>query len=301
MPAIPHMAAAYGKDPRLPGVHESVRRFALALVLVLAYAAPASASEHVMRVNEVGLSAEGGQFVELLDPASEPFPNPPYKLAVYDAAGAPVGSTPIDKAVIAGRATPVLLASAPTVGGQARDLPLTVTLPTDGQACFENNREKVWCLGWGNVTNKLAGYAGPSGAGVSPPSGKALSQCPAGFVVTDPTPKAANACPDTAKPVASVAAKTQKLGAALSGGYKFKVRSNEKGKARAQLVRKGKVVASATKTLSAGVAKSFSLRPSKATRTALASARSANFTLKVRVTDAAGNVRNVTRPVHLTR
>jgi hypothetical protein len=101
--------------------------------------------------------------------------------------------------------------------------------------------------------------------------------------------------------VASLVARTQKLGAVLASGYRFAVRSNEKGTARAQLLRRGRVVATATKPLSASVSRSFALRPSKPVRDALAGAPSAVFTLKVRVTDAAGNARDVVRVLTLRR
>ena len=278
-----------------------MRRIALALLASLVPAVPAFASEHVMKVNEVALSFSGAQYVELLDTAAEPFPSDSYKLAVYDGAGLPVGQVPIDKSLIAGKTTPVLVASQPQVGNASADASLAVTLPPDGQACFESNFRRIHCLAWGNVANKLSGYGGPTDSGPAPPAAKSLGRCPTGAAIGNGTPKAANACPDTTKPTATVGARTQKLGAVLASGYKFTVRSNERGKARAQLIRRGRVVATLTKTLAARVAKSFALRPARATRDALADAMSATFTLKVVVTDAAGNARTVTRPVTVRR
>src|SRR2546422_5487182 len=61
-------------------------------------AAPAQATFHEEVVNEVMLASGSGdssdQFVELWDPASEPFPLAfgPYKLIVYDGAGNQVGT-----------------------------------------------------------------------------------------------------------------------------------------------------------------------------------------------------------------
>jgi hypothetical protein len=278
------------------------RTLLLTLVATLAAAAPASASEHTQRINEVGLAVGGAQFFELLDPASEPFPNPPYKIGVYGPDGVSVGDVPIDHAVIAGRATPVLVASQPTVNGQTRDIPLAVTIPTDGQACFENKMEKLACVAWGNVMTKLSGtVAATDSTPTSPSAGKSFSRCPRGAVIAEATPKAANACPDLTKPLVTVSPTPQKLGGALSGGVKLKLKSNEKAKARVQLLRLGRILATSRKNLTAGVSKSFALRPNKATRDALANARSATFTLKIRVTDAAGNVRNVARTVKLTR
>jgi hypothetical protein len=279
-----------------------MRRVALSLAALFALAAPAQASEHQQRINEVGLDVGSAQFLELLDSAPEPFPNPPYKIGVYGPDGASVGDVPIDKAAIAGRTTPVLVASQPAVNGQARDLPLTVTLPTDGQACFENKLEKLACVAWGNVTTKLSGTVAATESTSSPPAtGKSFSRCPRGPVIAAATPKAANACPDLTKPVATVAARTQKLAPVLASGYRFTVRSNEKGKAKAQLLRRGKVVATSTKPLAARVTKPFALRPSKPTRDALAGSMSATFTLRVVVTDAAGNARTINRPVTVKR
>jgi hypothetical protein len=296
-----------------------VRRLGLVLVALLALAAPAQATEHRMKVNEVGLSVEGGRYVELLDVFGEPFPSLTYKVAVYDGAGNPVGSTDIPKTTISGRTTPVLVASQATVGGQNRDVTLTAPLPADGQACFESNTTKIACMSWGTVTTKVMAMYETMATGASPPAGKSLQRCESGAVVNDPTPKAENNCTtgggsgggggggtggsttDTTKPRATLSARVQKLGAVLAFGYKFKVKSDEKAKARAQLLRKGKVLLTSTKSLTAGVFKAFSLRPPKATRDALKRKQSATFVLKIRVTDVAGNVRNVTRTLRLTR
>lgn len=280
-----------------------MRTFVAFLLALLGLAAPASASEHNMRVNEVGLSVEGGAFVELLDVNGEPFPGLSYKLAVYGAGGALVGATPIDKSVIAGRRTPVLVSSQPSVVGQARDIALTVALPADGQACFESNTDKIHCLAWGHVTTKLSGYGASTDSGPAPPTGQSLARCPSAALVGAPSPRAPNPCvsPDHTRPAASIGARPQKLGAVLAFGYRFTVRSNEPGKARVKLLRNGRVVATATKPLSRGLTRSFALRPSKPVRDALASAQAATFTLKVHVTDAAGNVRDLVRVLALRR
>jgi hypothetical protein len=283
-----------------------MRRLPLTLLAALALAAPAQASEHNMRVNEVALSFggnPGAQFIELLDPVDEPFPSPPYKLNVYDANGVLVGTVDLgNNATIVDKGTPMLVA---TPGVPNADRTFTFKLPANGQACFESSETAtphIHCMAWGTITVAVkAGYAAPTTTGPNPPDGKSLSLCPRGGAVVTATPKAANACPDVTKPIATVAAKTQKLGPILAAGYKFAVKSNEKGKAKAQLLRRGKVVATSTKSLSARVAKAFALRPAKATRDALAGAMTATFTLKVVVTDAAGNARTVTRPVTVKR
>jgi hypothetical protein len=297
-----------------------VRRFApaLAALLVLAMAAPAAqATYHLNHVNEVGLSVGGAQFVETLDPG-EPFPVvfAPYKLIVYTASGSEVGQQTLEATALANRSTPVLIADQATVGGQARDIALTAgPLPAEGQACFFGNGSNVHCMRWGNVSVPVS--ASSSDAGPAPSDGQALQRCPTGAAVAVATPKAANSCgggtggggtggggggtTDTTKPRATLTAAAQKLGRVISSGYRLKVRSNEQGKARAQLLRKGKVLRTSTKSLSAGVAKAFTLALPRATKLALAGARSATFTLRIRVTDAAGNVRNLTRTLTLRR
>ncbi len=72
------------------------RTMALAIASLAVCATPAAASEHLMIVNEVGLS-EGGdtskQFIELIDPVDEPFPNPSYGVAGHNGAGASVADS----------------------------------------------------------------------------------------------------------------------------------------------------------------------------------------------------------------
>jgi hypothetical protein len=302
-----------------------VRRLGLVVVALLALPASAHASFHQAIVNEV-LTSIGGdttkQFVEMYDPFGEPFPatSGPYHLVSYDSAGTvqqtqtlntPLPSTPFLVS------TPQADAALGTSGNQA----LTISLPQGaGAVCFTHGATdaKVHCMKWGAFT--AANFPGVSGA--APDDGKSLQNCDTGAVVAAPTPKAANSCSaggggggtgtgggggtggsttDTTKPRATLSAKVQKLGAVLAFGYRFKVKSNEKGGARAQLLRKGKVLMTSTKSLTAGVFKAFSLRPPKETRDALKLKRSATFVLKIRVTDAAGNVRNVTRTLRLTR
>jgi hypothetical protein len=106
---------------------------------------------------------------------------------------------------------------------------------------------------------------------------------------------------DKTKPKGTLTTATQKLGAVLKSGYKLKLKSNEKGKARVQLVRGTKVLRTVTKSLKANVKKSFVLTVPSATKTALKTKQSAKFTVKVRLTDAAGNVRNIVRTVNVKK
>ena len=195
----------------------------------------------------------------------------------------------------------------------------------NGQACFErNNGQIIYCLRWGTITNPVGSI---STSGPSPGDGQSLEPAPpaarsgrrhprprtgAAVAAAAAGPAAAGragvAAPartggttDTTRPLATLTTAGQKLGRVISSGYKLRVRSNETGKARAQLLRRGKVLRTSTRSLSAGVARSFTLTLPRATKLALARSRSATFTLKVRVTDAAGNVRNITRTLTLRR
>jgi hypothetical protein len=287
----------------------------IAVAALLAGAAPARAADHLMRVNEAGLDVGGAQYVELLDPAGEPFPAVSYDLAVYDGAGALQSSTPISGPTVAFRTTPVLVASQPTVGGQTRDVALNGTLPPSGQACFRRGGSAfIHCLQWGTVTNPVSSLAE---AGPAPASGQSLQRCPGGgAALGSPTPKAPNSCgtsgpgpgsgqgiasPDRSRPVGSLVLRRHTLATARVRGYRFRVRSSESGRAVAQLLRRGRVVATAAGAMRANIRRELTLRFSRAGRRALAPLRSVTLVLRVRVFDLAGNVRTLIRAVHLAR
>jgi hypothetical protein len=84
-----------------------------------------------------------------------------------------------------------------------------------------------------------------------------------------------------------------------SRGLKIRVRSNEAGRVRAQLVRRGGVLRTITRALRANVRRELALTLPVATTFALRNARSATFVVRLRVTDAAGNARTLTRLVLL--
>src|SRR5690349_3963879 len=74
----------------------SMRQVAGTVVVLLAIftSTTALADEHLMRVDEVLISKDNNtaiQFVELYDPALEPFPTNPYRLEIYDAVGVSKG------------------------------------------------------------------------------------------------------------------------------------------------------------------------------------------------------------------
>src|SRR5688572_989292 len=99
-------------------------------------AAPARASDHLLKINEIFVGSPGGpQFVELLDEVAEPFAAPPYKLVVHNSSGGVVGKVTLPEAELAATgSSPYLVANA-AQGGTPDEL-LTVTLPATGQVCF---------------------------------------------------------------------------------------------------------------------------------------------------------------------
>jgi MYXO-CTERM domain-containing protein len=158
-------------------------------------ASQARAADHNMKVSEVGLSKGGdatAQFIELDDPFAEPFPASTYDLGIFDAAGASLGAVPLVSATLAANRTNFLVstATANTKFGVTGNTLLTVTLPTNGQACFRRNgTTNIHCVAWGTITTLITG----ADTGASPPDGMSLQRQPSGsYAVATPTPKAVN-------------------------------------------------------------------------------------------------------------
>jgi len=178
----------------------------VALVATLAVAAsPASASFHLMKVSEVQLSRGGdatAQFVELQDSSDEPFPSSsgPYKVVVYDAAGAKVAAHDIGSALEnpTDASQPFLIATA-TASGVTPDQALSVALPAGaGQVCFTNgpSESKVHCIAYGCVTTVV----GSADRGPVPPDGQSLQRQAGGALqLAAPTPDAANSAGTTSE------------------------------------------------------------------------------------------------------
>lgn len=176
---------------------------AVGAVAVLAAAPAAQASFHLTKVSEV-LTSNGGdgaqQFVELQDPA-EPFPDldAPYKLKVFDAAGAVVGAQTLSAAMLRTVAAlrPILISTAAydAAAGTSGDAVLTVSLPSDaGQACFtaRSSDIRVHCMSWGTIATPLSGSGGRT-AGAAPGDGQSLqTQCDGTAALAPPTPAASN-------------------------------------------------------------------------------------------------------------
>ncbi|MGH8571394.1 MAG: hypothetical protein ACREX8_02310, partial [Gammaproteobacteria bacterium] len=120
-----------------------------ALLAALALAAPAGASDHLMKINEILPAGAGGaQFVELRDTSPEPFLSPPYRLVLYSSSGAVAGRVALPQAELAATGTsPYLVANTGTP-----DEPLSVPLPaSSGQVCFTRGAAemKIHCVSYG--------------------------------------------------------------------------------------------------------------------------------------------------------
>jgi hypothetical protein len=174
-------------------------------------AAPAQATFHLERVNEVMLASSSGdssvRFVELLDHGGveEQFTPvfAPYKLGVYDGAGNKLGEqllnpTGLKDAAAADRPYLISTPGADSAFGVSGDELLTVSLPKGaGQACFEANPDPhaFNCLTWGSVTKPVPTNSNGTGSanGPVPPDGQSdQRQADDSILAASPTPKAAN-------------------------------------------------------------------------------------------------------------
>ncbi len=164
----------------------------------LAFSFPALANEHLMKVGEVLLSNSGdptAQYVELVDLGNEQFPNPPYRLGIYDSAGASQGTIaltvdPGTKRLFVGTT------AAASAFGVTNDAVLNIALPSPGQACFEKTAggARIHCLSWGTVATPVTGTSGTSN-GAAPADSMSLQLIGTNYVVTVPTPDAPNMVP----------------------------------------------------------------------------------------------------------
>jgi hypothetical protein len=189
----------------------TLRIAATAALILLLGVVPAQASFHLMRVNEVMLSTGGdssAQFVELIDPSDEPFPSStgPYKIVVYDAAGAKLGAHTISTTLLQGRdnTQPLLIstAAADAALGVTGDERLDVALPATGQLCYTagSSESAIDCIAWGCITT-------PADSGLTrvpaPADGQSVqlqSASGSAFQLAQPTPKAQNAAGSTGEP-----------------------------------------------------------------------------------------------------
>jgi hypothetical protein len=168
---------------------------ALAIAIAGLLAIPASADFHRVLVTEIQLEGAGNpaaQFVELRDPVNEGFNalSEPYEINIYDASGANVGSTTLDRAALDATTTNEFLVANPAHG--PADAVLNGSFPPgSGTVCFTHGPgdERVSCVSYGCVT------APGSIRTPAPAAGQTLSRQgnTSGFDFAAPTPDAANA------------------------------------------------------------------------------------------------------------
>lgn len=256
---------------------------ALTLSVLLLGVAPAQASFHEMRLNEVMLSTGGNstaQFVELLDPIDEPFPDSsaPYKLVVYDANGQKLGAHTISTALLQGRDnTQPLLISTPAADaalGVTGDEALDVALPATGQLCYTAGSAEaaIDCIAWGCIVTT----ASPSTIRVpAPPDGQSVqrqSVTGSTFQLAQPTPKAQNAAGTSAQPCPGVGMPSNAFSVRGSkslknGSVALTVKVAGAGRVTAQDAGSGKARFKATKvTATKAGSVTLTLKPTAATR-----------------------------------
>ena len=159
-----------------------------------------------MRINEVGLG--DAQFVELLDPADEPFPTDqgPYKVVVFDGAGTRTAAHTVSSALLQGRdnTQPLLISSAGANSAYAvtGDETLSAALPSPGQACFTKGagETKVNCVSWGCIDKPVSASSTRIPAPGAGASAQRQGVGSTTFQLAKPTPKAANIAGSTAAP-----------------------------------------------------------------------------------------------------
>ena len=182
----------------------------VAVASLTLFAAPAQATFHLNKVNEVMVSGSGGntavQFVEFFDQGgpSETFPPSfaPYKLVVFDRSGNKVGEQTLSamglsNARAAGRPYLVSTAAADAALGVTGDETLTAGLPPSaGQACYTSGPSDTpySCITWGCISTLVSASAGTGTAqGGTPPAGTSAQRQPDDSIqIAPPTPKAAN-------------------------------------------------------------------------------------------------------------
>jgi hypothetical protein len=286
---------------------QATRLALLTSTLALALAAPAGATYHLNRINEVFPSANATQqFVELKDPVGEPFPPPDdYWLALYNGAGVFQHKQKLPSAEYRNSTAPYLVGASPPFDEQ-----LAFALPTSsGQLCFYKGdpqgvgAQRVNCLGYGSISMPL-GDTGPL-----PPAGQSLQRLACGDIgAATPTRDAENAaCPsggggggggggDATDPVVRLKARKRQDVDRLA----VVVRSNENATVTVRASVSVPAGAARTlrfktvkKSLTAGVRKKLRLRlkrsRKRAVKRALARGRRLRAKVKITVKDKAGN------------
>ena len=291
-------------------------------------AAPAAATFHLNKVNEVMLASGSGdasvQFVEFLDRggSAEVFPPTmgPYKLVVYDAAANKLGehvlSGPaLSSARAAGRPYLLSTAAADAAFGVIGDERLYMTLPQGaGQACFvaTAQSEAYSCLTWGRLTKAVPtnqSFGTGSANGAAPPPGLSAQRQPDDTIQSaPPTPKAANRAgtgitPPPTPPFAGVGVAARRVKVDRTGRARMRLRcpagTNGSCEGRLTLKRRGKAIGRASFTLSPGRAGIVKAKLSRAARRKLAREGLLRARARVAARDAIGQNKTTSRRVTL--
>ncbi|MBL0214829.1 MAG: hypothetical protein IPQ07_13210 [Myxococcales bacterium] len=167
---------------------------------VLLASTTAFAADHIARIAEVMVSNQGSntsQFIELEDPNGESFPFTPYSMTLFDGAGTSLGSVSLTVPTGTTRLV-VATATAVTQFGLTGATALTITLPVNGQVCFNNSMARIHCFGWGNVTSQIIAPLN-NDLGPTPPDGMSVQRVSGTYALGTPTPGAVNtaAVPDS--------------------------------------------------------------------------------------------------------
>jgi Ca2+-binding RTX toxin-like protein len=180
--------------------------FALTFLAVAAFAAPAIAADHTIRITEIQTGMF--QFVELRDSVDEPLPNQPYRLVFYDARGNKTGSENLLRNGLDNSGTDPYTVGT-NIGDADENLSAGTAIdPDSGQVCFTrgSDEQRIHCVSYGCVTNPVRSDLGgndpaPVPYGVGPPAPKgnpegspksSQRQASGRYHLADPTPDATN-------------------------------------------------------------------------------------------------------------
>lgn len=326
------MTLSLGGSSMRAGTGRRGRRVAVLTLLSLAglgvQAAPASATFHLNKVNEVMLASSSGdasvQFVEFLDQgdSSEVFPPTfsPYKLVVYDADANELGEHVLSgPGLSSARAAPrpylVSTAAADAAFGVMGDETLDVTLPQGaGQACFvaTAQSEAYSCLTWGRLTKAVPtnqSFGTGSANGAAPPAGESAQRQPDDTIQSaPPTPKAANRAgttiaPPPTPPFAGVSVAARKVKVDRTGRARMRLRcpagTNGRCSGRLTLKHRRKKIGRASLRLSPGRTKTVKVKLSRAARRKLARKGLLRAGARVVAEDAIGQNKTTSRRVSL--
>jgi hypothetical protein len=308
-------------------MRRAIQTLGLAVCCSFIFTAPASSSDHLLKINEIFVGTPGGaQFVELFDSSVEPFLNGPYKLVVYDGSGTAVGRTTLPSAELAATGgTPYLVANA--AQGGTPDEMLTATLPARGQICYTRGvtETKIHCVAYGcPLLSPFTSESGSDVSGAIGPAQSAQRQANGSYGVGPPTPDAANAalvpvpCPgggsggggggggtgaDKTKPVLKLGGKRRQQLSKLAVLVRVNETSSVLARGSVKLGKRKLALKKVRRTVHPGKKVKLRLRLSHSGKTAalaaLDSGRNLRASVRVTATDASKNASRKTRTIRV--